>query len=448
MKKIITIIIIIILGGIALYIYKKPKYKENINQEEKNKTYKYAILCYKNNSNIVILNSDETFEEIPLTKEINKNITQGQAITITYNNNEISKIEKLNQNETEYQKLFNNEGIFKQYNLLAFKKMQEMSLDEKIGQLFFVRIPEQNQIKAIKDYNLGGYILFGRDTQNETKKSLTDKIKNYQNNAKIPMLIATDEEGGTVVRVSKNPNLRNTPFKSPQQIYKNGGFEAIKENVKEMSTLLSELGINVNFAPVADISNNPNDFIYNRAIGLDTTQTSEYIKNVITESKNYNVSYTMKHFPGYGNNDDTHTGIAIDNRTIESIKQNDLLPFKSGIESQGEAIMVSHNIIKSLDNEKPASLSYKVHNLARKNLKFNGILMTDDLDMQAITKYTNSPYIDAFLSGNDMILLSNYQEAHETIKNAIENNILSEDIINHATTKVLAWKYYKGLLKQ
>lgn len=450
MKKIITLIIILLIIT-GYYIIDKNKKNRTIqtiiteDNQEPETIKKYGILCNKTENIITILKNNETFEEINI--ENIENINLGQAIILNYNeNNELINIEPLKKDSKEYYNIFENEGIFKNYYKKAFEKLNTMTLKEKIGQLLFVRIPDENQITPIKDYNIGGYILFGRDTKNETKESLKNKIKNYQNNSKIPLLIATDEEGGTVVRISSNPNLRQTPFKSPQEIYKEGGIEAIKNNITEISTLLDELEINVNFAPVADISNNPNDFIYDRSIGLDTTGTSEYIKNIIIQSKNYNVSYTMKHFPGYGNNEDTHTGIAFDNRSIESIKENDLMPFKSGIENNAEAIMVSHNIINNLDDT-PASLSYKVHNLARKDLNFNGILMTDDMDMSAITQYTDSPYIEAILAGNDMIQLSDYETASNTILNAINNNELSEDIINHAAFKVLSWKYYKGLIK-
>ena len=391
------------------------------------------------------MTNEEIFEEIKIN---NTTLKLGQAIKITYNkNNEIIDINELNINQEEYYNIFNNEGILKDYYNLAYEKLKTMSIDEKIGQILFVRIPEDKEITPIKDYNIGGYILFYKDTKNETKESLKEKINNYQINSKIPLLIATDEEGGTVVRVSKNKNLRNTPFKSPQELYNEGNMEKIKDDVKEKSTLLTELGINVNFAPIADISTNESDFIYERSIGLDTEGTKEYIKNVIEESKNYNVSYTMKHFPGYGNNQDTHTDVVYDNRQIDSIKENDLQPFKTGIDLKGEAIMISHNIINNIDNTNPSSLSYKVHNLARKDLKFNGIIITDDMDMQAITKYTNTPYINAILSGNDMIILSKYKEAHDLIKESINNDELKEDIINHAAFKVLSWKYYKGLIK-
>lgn len=459
MKKKILIItsIFILLTVISIFTYKyfsnnknEIEYydyvEEDLNDIPNEIITKYGIIINKNNNILTILNNDEIFEDIDIGYEYTESII-GDAIKINIEN-DIYTINSLNIDDDEYFNVFNNKGIFNEYYQEAFNKLKTLSLEEKIGQMLFVRIPSYNQINDLKKYHFGGYILFGRDTQYETKQSLTNKIKSYQDNSSIPLLIATDEEGGIVARVSTNRNIRSSTFKSPQRLYREGGWDAIRDNTIEMSNLLGSLGINVNFAPVADISTNPRDYIYSRTIGQDKYGTSEFVSTVINESKNYSVSYTMKHFPGYGNNKDTHTGIAIDTRDINSIINNDLEPFKAGIREFGEAIMVSHNIIKNLDSNYPASLSYKAHNLARKNLKYKGILMTDDLDMDAITLYSNSPFKTALLAGNDMLLISEYEKAFNTFINEINNNTLDEDIINHAAFKVLSWKYYKGLIQE
>jgi len=150
-----------------------------------------------------------------------------------------------------------------------------MTLNEKIGQLLLVRIPETNKIETINKYNIGGYIIFQRDVDNKTKDVLIDEIKLYQSFSNIPLLIAIDEEGGTVSRLSSNKNIVKSPFQSPQELFKSGGFEAIKQDAIIKTNLLEELGINVILAPVADISTNYKFYIYERSFGKDKNETAK-----------------------------------------------------------------------------------------------------------------------------------------------------------------------------
>ena len=336
--------------------------------------------------------------------------------------------------------------LFEDYYNKANELLNTMTIDEKITQLFLVRVPD-NSLEEVKKYQFGGYILFGKDTKNLTKDELKNKIASWQNVSKIPLLIAVDEEGGTVVRISNNKNLRETKFKSSQELYNEGGFDLIKEDTKEKNNLLYELGINVNLAPVADVSTNPDDYMYKRSFGKDYTKTKEYIKTVIRASKDTNVSNVLKHFPGYGNNVDTHTGVAIDNRTLDEFRNNDFVPFIQGINDGAEAILVSHNIIENIENV-PASLSKNVHNILKNELKFSGVIMTDDLAMSGITKnITESPSVMALKAGNDLIIITDYLTGINDIKNSLNNNEINEDLINKAVLKIIAWKYYKGLIK-
>ena len=290
-------------------------------------------------------------------------------------------------------------------------------------------------------------MLFQRDFDSKSKNEVISMIQNFQNNANIPLLIAADEEGGKVSRISSNKNLVSTPFKSSRELYQEGGFPLIKEDTVSKSKILKELGINLNLAPVVDISTNPSDYMYSRSLGENASLTSLYAKNVIEASKEEPVSYTLKHFPGYGNNADTHLGLSVDTRSLESIKENDLKPFESGIEAKAEAVLVSHNIVKALDPNNPASLSKSVHNLLRHDLGFTGIVITDDLSMKAISdNYPKSAVVDAILAGNDLLIVTDYETAIQEIKLALQDGTISEDLLNKIVFRNLAWKYYKGLL--
>lgn len=198
-------------------------------------------------------------------------------------------------------------------------------------------------------------------------------------------------------------------------------------------------------APVVDVTTNSSDYIYDRSLGENTAATAEYAKTVIEASKKTHVSYTLKHFPGYGNNTDTHYNSSVDNRTYESIVRNDLPPFEAGIDALAENILVSHNIVKSMDANNPASLSPSVHNLLRGSLDYSGIITTDDLDMGAVSSIPNKT-VKAILAGNDLIMVTNYKESFDEIKKAVNDGTISEEQINKLSLRILAWKYYKGMM--
>ena len=222
-------------------------------------------------------------------------------------------------------------------------------------------------------------------------------------------------------------------------------MNAISEDTKEKSRLLKSLGLNLNLAPVVDVSTNPSDYMYNRTIGENTVITSEYAKTVIEASKGTGVSYTLKHFPGYSNNADTHTGSSTDTRSLSDIRTNDLPPFEAGINADAEAVLVSHNIVTSIDSSNPASLSSGVHDLLRNDLNFTGVIITDDLSMGATSSITDAA-VKAVKAGNDLIITTDYEESFNSIKSSVSSGTLSENDIDRHVFRILAWKYYKGLM--
>ena len=189
--------------------------------------------------------------------------------------------------------------------------------------MFIARCPETNATDDVNQYHVGGYILFGRDFQNKTYDDVVSTIQSYQDQAAIPLLIGVDEEGGTVNRVSTNPDLRVVPFWSPQKLYANEGFALIISDTKEKNALLRNLGINLNFAPVCDVSTDPNDFIYYRSFGSDANMTSQFVSTVVFTMHDDQMGSVLKHFPGYGNNVNTHTGIAYDQRRYDTFVNSD-----------------------------------------------------------------------------------------------------------------------------
>ena len=329
--------------------------------------------------------------------------------------------------------------------------LTSMTLEEKVGQLFFVRCPAENAAEDVSAYHLGGYILFGRDTKDKTADALIQTIQSYQDAAAVPLLIGVDEEGGTVVRVSSNPHLRASKFQSPQKLFAGGGMEAVTADAREKDILLDALGFNVNLAPVADVSTDPGDFIYNRAFGRDAAATADYVSAVTAQMAADGMGSVLKHFPGYENNADTHTGIAVDDRPYEDFVNGDFLPFLAGMEAGGSttAVMVSHNIVECMDAELPASLSPNVHRILREELDFDGVVMTDDLAMDAVAAYAEDGAVAvmALEAGNDLVLTTDYRTQIPKVKEAVENGELDESVIDTACRRVLQWKQALGLLE-
>lgn len=361
-----------------------------------------------------------------------------------YNNNE----DKNEENDVKKEEDV-NQDIFSKYYDKAIEMIENMTLEEKVGQMFFARFPESGIIEEIKSQNPGGYIMFGRDFKNKTKEQIVEEIKKCQENSKIPLLIGVDEEGGTVVRVSLYKAFADKPFKSPQELYNEGGFDLIKEDTINKAKLLSSLGINVNLAPVCDIPYSKSDYIYDRSFGTDKDLTSQFVELVVKTMNEQNMSSVLKHFPGYGNNIDTHTGIAIDKRNIEHFYDYDFVPFKAGIKAGVQSVLVSHNIVECMDDKKPASISKNVHDILRNELGFTGVIMTDDLAMDGIKEYaTNeSAAVLAIKAGNDMIISSDLAFQKEEVLNAVKNGIIDEETINNSVKRIIAWKYYMGIIK-
>lgn len=339
-------------------------------------------------------------------------------------------------------------GIFSAYYNSAYALMQSMTLDEKIGQMLFARCPRENAAEIAAQYHLGGYVLFGEDFEGKTVAEVQDNIASYKAAQDIPIAVATDEEGGTVVRVSNNTAFSDNAFLSPRDAYSIGGMDLIRSEETEKSSLLSLLYIDTNFSPVCDISVNESDFMYYRSLGEDAQTTADFVSNAVQISQSNGVSATLKHFPGYGNNVDTHTGIAVDERDYDTFVNNDFIPFEAGIEAGAHLVMVSHNIVNCMDSTKPASISADVHDILRNDLGFTGITVTDDLSMDAIGLYSgNCPAtVIAVLAGNDMLTISDIDTSFYEIKNAVNDGTIDESIIDHAVMRILAWKYAKGFI--
>ena len=341
--------------------------------------------------------------------------------------------------------LCSSKDLFEDYYQKAEEFMKGMTLEEKIGQMLFPRFNLTNYTDDIPIKKPGGFVLFAYDfNYNETfiQQYINKSQELSEANVGLPLGLAVDEEGGTVVRVS--PYHRDEGgFPSPQQIYNESGNDGILKIDQEKRDLLRKFFLNVNLAPVADISYNSSDYIYDRTLGRGPEESAEYIEKDVEGYVNDNFTCCAKHFPGYGNNIDTHGDIAIDKRSYEQFQNEDFLTFEAAIRKQIPMILVSHNIVLCKDKKYPASLSKAWHDILRNELNYTGLILTDDLSMGAIKKYTDniSEAVLAVNAGNDILLTSDYYKHYDALMKAADDGKITEETVDKACKRIIAWKF-------
>ncbi len=340
-----------------------------------------------------------------------------------------------------------------------------MTLEEKVGQLFVVRRPQEDEraMSAVTDYHIGGFTLYACDFEHRDPDSIRALLATYKDAARIPLLVAADEEGGRVSRAALYPAFwkeafgedsnREGPFPNPRTLDAMGGLNAVDTDTRAKAAFLLGLGINFNYAPVCDLSGNPACFIYDRTFSHDPAATAAYIDTVVRAMNDCHLVGSIKHFPGYGDNVDTHTSIARDDRSIEQFMTCDLEPFRAGIAAGAPIVMVAHNMVACMDPDNPASLSPTVHDLLRRpvaegGLGFDGLIMTDSLDMNAITLFTGdrASAVQAVLSGNDLLCCTSYERQIPAVLEAVHNGTIPEARIDESVARVLRLKEAYGIL--
>ena len=337
--------------------------------------------------------------------------------------------------------------------------ISEMSLEDKVAGLFIVT-PEaltgvdkavragHGTKEALEKYPVGGLIYFKQNIQ--SKDQITQMLANTVSMSKYPIFLAVDEEGAKVARVADALELEKVY--SAADMGAAGDANNAYNTYKEIGTYLTEYGFNLNFAPVADVLTNPdNKAIGERSFGSDPAVVSAMVASSVTALEEVGVTACMKHFPGQGDADgDTHKGLASSDRTLEEIKETELKPFAAGMEAGAQMIMVGHFTVPAIDEDNtPASLSKKViTDLLREEMGYNGVVITDALNMSAISEYYDSSQacIMAFKAGADMVLMpEDFEAAYEDVLAAVKDGTISEARINDSLRRVYRIKY-KGTI--
>jgi len=330
-----------------------------------------------------------------------------------------------------------------------------MTLDEKIYQMFFVAPEAITKVgtvtvagdttkQALQKYPVGGIIYFASNLQNRSQ--VQKMIANSQSYSKIPLFIGVDEEGGTVSRLGSNSNMNFPKYGNMSDV---GNSQEANNIGKNLGVELKKLGFNLDFAPVADvITNNNNTVVKKRSFGTDANRVANMVENFVKGMESQNVSSVLKHFPGHGSTaGDTHNGVATTNRTLEQLRNAELKPFKKGIEAGSDFVMMAHITLTNIDSSVPATFSKKiVTDILRNELGYNGIVITDAMNMGAIVNQytTGEAAVKAIQAGVDMILMpTNIDAVHSTIKSAVQNGTISEERINESVRRILTVKKEK-----
>ncbi len=381
------------------------------------------------------------------TEATEKNHSSTESKTTEVNTESISKNLTSNINSTTTQKTpYSDYEIDKRANEI----LSGMSLSQKAAQMLLVAISAGYGEDSQKKDQYGGLVLFADSFQNSNPTLFKARMKKLQKVSKIKTIIATDEEGETVARASAYTAFRSSKFLSPRKVYQAGGFKNVKKEAREKAVFLKKLGINTNLAPVADVVYSASDFMYARSFSTNANKTSKFIRITVNQNNNKGVISTLKHFPGYGGNGDTHTNIIRDKRSLKTFENRDLKPFQAGIDTDVKMIMVGHNIVEAFDKNQPASISPKVMEYLREDMGYDGIIVTDGMDMEGIKDFvgsTNEAVIRAVLAGADMVCVTESMGSKNALIEAIKKGRIQENYINEAVLRILRAKLKIGIIK-
>lgn len=350
--------------------------------------------------------------------------------------------------------------------------LNEMTVEEKVGQLFFVR-PDALDVsmelmlvndtaaegvkrvadpvrEGLRQYPVGGIVLFGKNI--ESPEQVKTLLQDLRGASAVPPLFAVDEEGGIVARIARS-GVFDVPVIGPMgDIGASGDPESAREACRAIGTYLKEIGFDLDFAPVADVNTDPNSPIGNRAFGIDPALTADMVAAAVGGFQEAGIACTLKHFPGHGNTgEDTHVNNACTMKTWEEMLQCEMLPFAAGIRAGADAVMIGHFSAPTVTgDETPASLSYTVvTDKLREEMGFTGIIITDALNMDAIVfGYSAAECtVLALQAGCDALLIpADLPAAYDAVLEAVQTGAVSMERLDESVERILLLKEKCGLL--
>lgn len=358
----------------------------------------------------------------------------------------------------------NQIGISLKEEQLIDEILNDMTLEEKVAQLFIVDIDTYINMTDVTDMSealmnkinthpVGGVIMFSKNIVDQTQ--IVKLNEEMQSISKIPLWISVDEEGGRVSRLGNNPQVGMTIIPSAQIIGNTLEPYRAYQIGKILGSELNALGFNMDFAPIGDINTNPNNpVIGDRSFSADPTLVADMVIQEVKGLQENDVAAVVKHFPGHGDTAlDTHTGIVTVEHDITRLRNVELIPFQSAIQQGTLGIMVAHiNLPNVTYDERPASLSpIIITGLLREEMEFKGLIITDALNMGAIKdQYTaKEASLEAFKAGVDILLMpEDFELAYEGVLLAIMNGDITQERLDASVRRILQAKLDLGLFDE
>ncbi len=346
------------------------------------------------------------------------------------------------------------------------EQLKKMTLKEKVGQMFFVRIESldpsiiwttyddlaqlKNQeitmkMRHINDqYPVGGIILYAWNIEDEAQLGrIIPQIRSLKGQP----LLCIDEEGGRVSRIANNPNFNVKKYESMAAIGDTGDPKNAYECGNTIGTYLKRYGFDIDFAPVADVNTNPDNIVIGpRAFSSDPAVAAPMVTNYLQGLKDAGITGCIKHFPGHGDTTaDTHTGYVQSLKTWDEMKQCEMVTFRAGIQWGCQLIMTAHIAVPNVTgSDIPSTLSPVVlQDKLRGELGYQNIIITDGMEMGAITQHYTSgeAAVGSIMAGVDIVLgPRDFVEAFDAVMAAVNNGTISEERINQSVRRILKLK--------
>lgn len=349
--------------------------------------------------------------------------------------------------------------------------MADMTLREKVGQLFIIRPDSldpslsQEQItdttrygvtslteemqSLLDQYPVGGVAIFGKNIL--SPEQLTGFLAQLQAASDIPLFLSVDEEGGSVARLANHAAFDLPKYASATEVASSGGRTAVLEMGSAIGSYLKIYGFNMDFAPVADVNTNPgNPVIGKRAFSSDPETAAEMAEAMASGLRQQGIIPVFKHFPGHGDTaSDSHTGAAVSEKSLEEMLSCEWIPFLRA--GERDCVMVGHITAPAITgNSLPASLSSRmVTEILREELGFSGLIITDSLEMSAVSQDYTAPEaaVMALQAGCDVLLMPDgFREAFEGVVFAVESGEISRERLDASVRRILQFKEEYGLL--
>ncbi len=329
-----------------------------------------------------------------------------------------------------------------------------MPLEDKVAGLFIVT-PEaltgvstatqagEGTQEALNKWGIGGLIYFDKNIKD--REQIMEMLSSTVSKSKYPIFLAVDEEGGSVSRVAKS-GIDVVQIDDMAAIGETGDTTQAHEAGLAIGNYLKELGFNLDFAPVADVAGSGESVMGDRVFGSDAQLVGDMVSNLVEGIEGTGVSSCLKHFPGIGaTEEDTHDGRVETEKTLDEMRSLDFVPFKAGIEAGADFVMVSHITVASLEETVPSSMSKTIMtDVLRDELGFQGIIITDAMNMSAITEYytTEEAAVMAIQGGADMLLMpDDFEKAYDAVLTAVKDGTITEERIDESLKRIYRVKY-------